>query len=479
MKFSDLIILCSTRNKKIEDFQVEMLDSFIKHTPPECKLLVIENNSDISMYKHWKNYVEDKGHFFTYADGEMNMNKFYNIGTNLTIRDYIIYASSDIIFYENWYYNLLNWFDVVDNLYVISPFTKAFESDVNAAGVYRHDTSIKHEFFDTVHIPGWFYAFKRNTNHIWDEKFKAHFQDSDLVYTVDKLRKENPNIKSGIAYNSRVDHMGGKTAANTIQDYFFEDGKQQLFKKWGYYYKLYDTTNLDDLNKYYNIYQPISSVDKQLPKTFCITLKDTPERKRITEKHFIDNKLDVIFFNGINGNTFGLKSTIPYMDDDPTGDGFLLKTGQIGCLLSHYMLWQTLWHLPHDEFLILEDDVILTENFKENFIKYKSQLPSDWQYVFVGHCCLPPEENQIKISDNIITTNHPPMCTHAYMIRRSAIPVLLDTNHIAWAAVDIQIQKKSLNFLKHYVFIPPLINQQSLMIKQGKLPDSEIFTSLI
>ena len=106
-------------------------------------------------------------------------------------------------------------------------------------------------------------------------------------------------------------------------------------------------------------------------------------------------------------------------------------------------------------------------------------MPSDWQYVFVGHCCLPPEENQIKISDNIITTNHPPMCTHAYMIRRSAIPVLLDTNHIAWAAVDIQIQKKSLNFLKHYVFIPPLINQQSLMIKQGKLPDSEIFTSLI
>jgi hypothetical protein len=201
----------------------------------------------------------------------------------------------------------------------------------------------------------------------------------------------------------------------------------------------------------------------KLPKIFCLTLKDTPKRKEYAEQHFKQNGLDVEFFEGINGKKFGLRTILPYKDDNPDGPDYFIKQGRIGCLLSHYMLWQTLWHLPYDEILILEDDAILCDNFHEKFMEFKNKLPNDWQYVFVGHCCLPPEEYQIKISDNIITTTHSPMCTHAYMIKKSSIPILLDTNHQAWAAVDIQIQKKTLKVLKHYVFLPPLADQMSLL----------------
>ena len=214
----------------------------------------------------------------------------------------------------------------------------------------------------------------------------------------------------------------------------------------------------------------------KLPKIFCLTLKDTPKRKEYAEQHFKQNGLDVEFFEGINGKKFGLRTILPYKDDNPDGpDGpdYFIKQGRIGCLLSHYMLWQTLWHLPYDEILILEDDAILCDNFHEKFMEFKNKLPNDWQYVFVGHCCLPLEEYQIKISDNIITTTHSPMCTHAYMIKKSSIPILLDTNHQAWAAVDIQIQKKTLKILKHYVFLPPLVDQLTL-----KTDDISIFSSL-
>ena len=200
-----------------------------------------------------------------------------------------------------------------------------------------------------------------------------------------------------------------------------------------------------------------------LPKIFCLTLKDTPKRREYAEQHFKQHSLDVEFFEGINGKKFGLRTTIPYKDDNPDGSDYFIKQGRIGCLLSHYMLWQTLWHLPYEEILILEDDAFLCENFQERFLEFKKQLPDDWQYVFVGHCCLPPEDYQLKVTNNIITTTHAPMCTHAYMIKKSSIPVLLDTNHQAWAAVDIQIQKKTLKILKHYVFMPPLVEQVSLL----------------
>ena len=210
-----------------------------------------------------------------------------------------------------------------------------------------------------------------------------------------------------------------------------------------------------------------------LPKIFCLTLKDTPKRREYAEYHFKQHGLDVSFFEGINGKKFGLKTTIPYKDDNPDGDDYFIKQGRIGCLLSHYMLWQTLWHLHHEEILILEDDAFLCENFHERFLEFKKQLPDDWQYVFVGHCCLPPEDYQLKVTNNIITTTHAPMCTHAYMIKKSSIPILLDTNHSAWAAVDIQIQKKTLKILKHYVFMPPLVEQVSLLKQRN--PDKYDF----
>ena len=228
----------------------------------------------------------------------------------------------------------------------------------------------------------------------------------------------------------------------------------------------------------------------KLPKIFCLTLKDTPKRKEYAEQHFKQHDLDVTFFEGINGKTFGLKTIIPFMDDilhhNPNwkpGDcpPTYITPGHVGCILSHYMLWKTISYFPDDEYLILEDDVVLCDGFKEKLIDYKSRLPNDWQYVFVGHCCLPDEQHVHKQNDNIYTTSWPPMCTHAYMIKKESINTLIETNSMAWAHIDIQIQKRSLKILKHYVFLPPLADQVSLLKQTStdKSIDSEnIFDSL-
>lgn len=203
-----------------------------------------------------------------------------------------------------------------------------------------------------------------------------------------------------------------------------------------------------------------------LPKMFCVTLKQTPERRLHASNHFKEHNLDVEFFEGIHAKSFGLHTLIPYMDDQPNwkvGEGtpYYISQGHVGCILSHYILWKVLSYLPYDEFLIFEDDVWLKDNFIEKFTRAKSELPHDWQYVFVGHCCLEPERLRTKISDNVIKTTTPPMCTHAYMIKKTALPVLLDTNHVAWSNIDIQIQKRTLQHLSYYVFYPMLADQKS------------------
>jgi GR25 family glycosyltransferase involved in LPS biosynthesis len=220
-----------------------------------------------------------------------------------------------------------------------------------------------------------------------------------------------------------------------------------------------------------------------IPKIFCLTLKRTPLRKEYAQNHFISHGIDnVTFFDGIDGDRFGLRTVIPYKDDNPTGPDYFIKQGRIGCILSHYMLWTTLSYLPYDEIIIFEDDAVLCDGFIGKFLEYKQNLPYNWEYVFIGHCCLPPPSMQFPIAKNIITCSHPPMCTHAYMIKKSAIPMLLDTNAQAWAAVDIQIQKRSLKYLKHYVFLPPLVDQISTLKQLNPLDTTidpqDIFKSL-
>jgi phage pi2 protein 07 len=48
------------------------------------------------------------------------------------------------------------------------------------------------------------------------------------------------------------------------------------------------------------------------------------------------------------------------------------------------------------------------------------------------------------------------------MIKKSSLKTLIETNSIAWSHIDIQIQKRSLSNLNHYVLDPPLADQLSI-----------------
>lgn len=246
---------------------------------------------------------------------------------------------------------------------------------------------------------------------------------------------------------------------------WFQTQKAKVMMEKEYNCVLIDKAQSDDKNNFCALYKKLGKAS--IPKAFCLTLKETPKRKEYADAHFKNHNLEVDFFEGIHGKKFGLSSNIPYTDDVPNwspddGTPHFISQGHVGCILSHYILWKVLSYLPYNEYLILEDDVVLCDNFKEKLIHYKSQLPEDWQYAFIGHCCLCSEEGRFHVSENIIQTTEPPMCTHAYMIKKSALPILIETNSLAWSHIDIQIKKRSLPKLKYYVMVPPLADQISI-----------------
>lgn len=198
------------------------------------------------------------------------------------------------------------------------------------------------------------------------------------------------------------------------------------------------------------------------PTTFCVSLRTAEQRRKNVSKHLNDNGIEFHLFDAIHAAKMGLDTRYAYLDDKlnwQPEDGYPYKISQavLGCSMSHYTLWRIMEYLPDDYFLIVEDDVQVCANFKDKLTDVIRRLPSDWQFVFVGHCCL--HDGNIEVMKGIWHTPIPPMCTHAYLVRKSALRHLIQTNEMMYAPIDIQMKKRSMPGLVNYSLVPPLATQ--------------------
>lgn len=197
----------------------------------------------------------------------------------------------------------------------------------------------------------------------------------------------------------------------------------------------------------------------KLPPVYMVYLPSYEKRWRYTLEHLVENSINPILFKGIDAIQWKL-----YTKHEENNDLKKFTSGRIGCFLSHYMLWNHLYHSNIEEAIVLEDDVRLVKDFNCLFFNYKNQLPIDWQFVFLG-CEWINVYNKEVISDNIIKGY--PYCTYAYMIKKTSLDVLLNECSSLITYLDIQLQKKVLPKLKTYVFNPKLVMQESINCYDG------------
>ncbi len=164
---------------------------------------------------------------------------------------------------------------------------------------------------------------------------------------------------------------------------------------------------------------------------YCLTLRQTTERTKQAGAHFRAIGLHCEFIHGIHGASFF-----------PRND--CLRPGYIGNILSHLMLWEDLLRRRVPEALILEDDAEFEPDFLQ---RLGEQLAGreELQFAFVGWVQAEKERRG----------------THAYLVRASALPVLIETNQVALEPLDVQLQRRSLPRLKWDWFTASLARQRN------------------
>lgn len=155
-------------------------------------------------------------------------------------------------------------------------------------------------------------------------------------------------------------------------------------------------------------------------KCYVINMKSDTGRIKDMKKKM--GKLGIEFerWNAIDGNSINDDDYREYIRY-----GHKLGRGEVGCLLSHILLWERIKKNNLDYAIIFEDDIdtyLSEQKIKSIIDKAVNNLPS-FDIFYLGKCadaCYLYEH----MFDNIYRTYHP-TCLHAYIITAAGVSKLL------------------------------------------------------
>lgn len=192
------------------------------------------------------------------------------------------------------------------------------------------------------------------------------------------------------------------------------------------------------------------------PRTFVISTRSGNDRFLKAANHLDSRGISYERFIGVDWRVSGLETRFTYDYDHP-GTGFKISSKLVCLSFSHYILWRALEFCEGDYFWILEDDSEWDIDWKPRYEQAFSSLPDDWDLLWIGSCCTMNRPSK-KIANNVWEIKYP-MCTHAYMVRKKAIPKLVQSLDKIYAPLDVALFLHAMPDLNVYTILPRLCGQ--------------------
>ena len=145
--------------------------------------------------------------------------------------------------------------------------------------------------------------------------------------------------------------------------------------------------------------EPFICDSKQKFKIYIINLDINNDRLSYQHKHSKKHNYQFTRFKAYNGRKLNKQKLIM---SNILDNNNILRYGQLGCALSHIKLLDTINKKTDEYSLILEDDVIIPDNFINKVNIILDNLPDIWDIVFIGGCNIKGK----KYNDYFIIPTH-------------------------------------------------------------------------
>lgn len=194
-------------------------------------------------------------------------------------------------------------------------------------------------------------------------------------------------------------------------------------------------------------------------KVFVVNLEKDTEKKKLIEKQCKRQGFDFEIIKAVNGNELSKETLSAEVYE--YGKEHLTK-GEIGCALSHKIIYKKIADENLDFALILEDDAIINEKTNNLFKKLEKIIDRNKNQVL-----LMQKSSQFFLNRKIkIDAEYEfyeawnPKCTHGYMITNKAAKTILKINTPIIREADHWLSFYQLSLLKVYCLNKNLITSR-------------------
>jgi GR25 family glycosyltransferase involved in LPS biosynthesis len=304
----------------------------------------------------------------------------------------------------------------------------------------------------------------------------------NLHYLNNKYRLDNHGYKNqaadvilyalGNAYTMPLfTHiLDSKNSINSAHDKFHMESKNNIDHWWknksiNYTKEMFFDLNSDMLEININpsgcfkIFHD-EGLDKSIGKRKVLAEKATS----ILKKEFDQIKTPTIIIKNFEDVKLFYKNS--KLKIDPLGhfgDGW--KPGELGIWASNYTAWKNFAESDYEYIVLMEDDIVLNNNFNEKLIKYINELPDDWD-VFTAYT--PPTGNiryrknkkDLWINKENICKVYQSWSCLCYVVSKKGATKLLK-----------EVEKTVKSPIDNYLFYNDKINVYAIKMEKGNICD--------
>jgi GR25 family glycosyltransferase involved in LPS biosynthesis len=469
IKESKLVsILMSLYNT--ENYIEEAIISVINQTYNNWELLIIDDNSKDNSIDKVIPYLADK------RIKLFSLNK--NIGPFLTKNillgkingDYISFIDSDDIYHKDKLeYQIRKLENNEKNIGIFNKFTRFKNNIGNEIGEKKYETIVSLLKKDVIKDIGYFDTVKFGGDSEYRNRIKKYYGNR-VIFDEEVL------------YYARM-REGSLTKIIPKRD----DRRklyENLFKKWSEITKClfvpnYITINNDISRVIEGQYIKLEEgnlenfVKKNLVEIkplkidgiYIIHMVNSPKRIEKLVKQLKERELNYKIYKAIDGRLLNINKMVEIgkMDADVKVIAENNR-GSLGCYMSHLELWKKIYLEEKGEnYLILEDDAILNDNFNiVKIIKYLSYVPENYNLVYLGYGKIKGEMiNKYVAKPDFGNYKGYNSGMYGYLVKRSTILGLIKLlDHIKYPIKDPFI-RTNFDMIEAYFLVNKLVEHNN------------------
>ncbi len=192
------------------------------------------------------------------------------------------------------------------------------------------------------------------------------------------------------------------------------------------------------------------------PHIIVLNLERSTDRKKLIEEQFAKLNLletfDYSFFPCFDGkNIINMSLSVPILKG--AGIGRKLRNAEISIILSHLSALKYAQVMEYKNVVIIEDDIVLCEDWSKRLDTLMKLLPEDWEYVYLsGHS----DYVKFDVIEQPIVLKAPQMIgAFCYLVNKKGIEKLIKyCGELVTTYDDMIMHKISAGKLNGYVYFP-------------------------